>query len=81
MQAFFFSQGTLSTIVLRYLDRFAFYAQVVRFGCAQEVHNVAALVGGTAAQEAVKVITHQWVPMNNTFIYNGVAGTAQSYEF
>jgi amyloid beta precursor protein binding protein 1 len=54
---------------------------VVRFGCAQEVHNVAALVGGTAAQEAVKVITHQWVPVNNTFIYNGVAGTAQSYEF
>lgn len=56
-------------------------AEVVRFGCAPELHNVAALIGGTAAQEAAKVITHQWVPVNNTFVYNGVAGTAQSYEF
>lgn len=53
----------------------------MRFGCAPELHTVAALVGGTAAQEAAKVITHQWVPVNNTFVYNGVAGTAQSYEF
>jgi amyloid beta precursor protein binding protein 1 len=46
----------------------------------KELHNVAAFMGGAAAQEAVKVITHQWVPANNTFVYNGVAGTALTME-
>ena len=28
-----------------------------------------------------KVLTHQWIPANNTFIYNGIGGTAQTMEF
>ena len=58
----------------------SYAAEVVRFGNS-ELHNTAAFIGGAAAQEAAKVITHQWVPSNNTFIYNGIAGTAQSFEF
>jgi len=27
---------------------------------------VSALLGGVAAQETIKLITHQWSPMNNT---------------
>ena len=37
-----------------------------------EVHNIAAVMGGLASQEAVKLITHQYVPLNNTWIFNGV---------
>ena len=44
---------------------------MVRFGGA-EVHNTAAVMGGLASQEAVKLITHQYVPLNNTWIFNGV---------
>lgn len=44
-----------------------------------ELHSMAAMVGGVAAQEAVKVITHQYVPLNNTYIYNGIAGVGGSY--
>jgi hypothetical protein len=53
--------------------------EIVRYG-GGELHAVSALVGGVAAQEAVKIITHQYVPLNNTFIYNGVAGCAETYE-
>ena len=45
--------------------------EIVRYGGA-EVHNIAAVMGGLASQEAVKLITHQYVPLNNTWIFNGV---------
>ena len=57
----------------------AYAAEVTRFAAA-ELHNTAALIGGVAAQEIVKVLTQQWLPANNTIIYNGIAGTAQTYE-
>jgi amyloid beta precursor protein binding protein 1 len=45
-----------------------------------ELHAIAAMIGGVAAQEAVKVITHQYIPLNNTYIYNGIAGVGGSYS-
>lgn len=35
---------------------------------------------GTAAQEAIKIITHQFVPFNNTFIYNAMAQTSATFQ-
>ncbi len=43
--------------------------EVCRYGGA-ELHAVAAIVGGCAAQEAIKLITKQCIPVNNLFIYN-----------
>lgn len=37
-----------------------------------ELHNISALMGGIAAQEAVKLISHQYVPMENTVVYDGI---------
>jgi amyloid beta precursor protein binding protein 1 len=37
-----------------------------------ELHNIAALMGGIAAQEAVKIISHQYIPAENTILYDGV---------
>lgn len=31
---------------------------------------------GSAAQEAIKIISHQFVPFNNTFIYNAMSQTS-----
>ena len=45
-----------------------------RYG-AGEIHSVAAFVGGVAAQEVIKFITHQFVPLNNTWIYNAATST------
>lgn len=53
--------------------------EIVRYG-ACELHNISAIIGGVAAQEAVKIITHQYVPINNTFIYNGISSTGVVYS-
>jgi len=51
-----------------------FLMEMLRCGGA-ELHAVAALIGGVAAQEVIKVITHQYTPFDNTFIYNGLNST------
>ena len=45
-----------------------------------EIHNIASIVGGVSSQEAVKIITGQYVPFNNTYIYNGIASTGGVYQ-
>jgi amyloid beta precursor protein binding protein 1 len=55
-------------------------AEMTRYGNA-ELHNVASVIGGVASQEAVKLITGQYVPLNNTYVYNGIASTAGVYKF
>lgn len=37
-----------------------------------EMHNIAAVTGGVAAQEVIKVVTGQYVPVDNTWLYDGV---------
>ena len=39
--------------------------EMARYG-AGELHNIASIVGGTVAQEVIKVVTGQWVASNNT---------------
>jgi len=46
-----------------------------------ELHAIASIMGGIAAQEVIKVITKQFVPCNNTFIYNGIDMTTGSAVF
>ena len=57
-----------------------FCAELTRYGNA-EIHNIASVVGGVASQEAVKLITGQYVPLNNTFVYNGISSMAAVYKF
>ena len=40
-----------------------------------EVHSVAAFVGGVAAQEVIKLLTHQFVPVNHTLLYNAASSS------
>eukprot|EP00898_Chlorokybus_atmophyticus_P005919 jgi/Chlat1/6328/Chrsp44S05896 len=50
-------------------------AEICRFG-ASELHPVAAIIGGIAAQEAIKVITGQFVPLGDTLVLNAMSGTS-----
>ncbi|XP_061348767.1 NEDD8-activating enzyme E1 regulatory subunit AXR1-like isoform X1 [Gastrolobium bilobum] len=50
--------------------------EMCRFG-ASELHAVAALVGGIASQEVIKLITRQFVPMSGTYIFNGIDHKSQ----
>ncbi|KAK6052375.1 hypothetical protein COOONC_10117 [Cooperia oncophora] len=45
-------------------------AEICRYG-AGELHVVASLVGGIAAQEVIKLATNQYVPLDNTFVFDG----------
>ncbi|XP_077220537.1 NEDD8-activating enzyme E1 regulatory subunit AXR1-like [Tasmannia lanceolata] len=51
-------------------------SEMCRFGGA-ELHTVAAFIGGIASQEAIKLITNQFVPMSGTFIFNGIDHKSQ----
>ena len=45
-----------------------------------ELHNVAALTGGMVAQEAIKVITKQYVPVENTCVFDGIASKTAVFK-
>jgi len=53
--------------------------EICRYG-ACEMHNLAAIIGGIGAQEIIKVVTHQWVPLNNTIIFNGMSCASTTLE-
>uniref|UniRef100_A0AAR5P3F2 NEDD8-activating enzyme E1 regulatory subunit n=1 Tax=Dendroctonus ponderosae TaxID=77166 RepID=A0AAR5P3F2_DENPD len=52
--------------------------EVCRYGTA-ELHSVSSILGGCAAQEVIKVITNQYKPLNNIFIYDGINCTSASF--
>ena len=41
-------------------------------GVGAELHNISALTGGMVAQEVIKVLTKQYVPVDNTCVFDGV---------
>lgn len=53
--------------------------EIVRSG-ATEPHVTAAFMGGIASQMALKVLLKQYVPINNTLIWNGVFASSNTYE-
>lgn len=52
--------------------------EVCRYGGA-ELHSVSSILGGCAAQEVIKVVTHQYKPLNNTFIYDAINSTSATF--
>ncbi|KAF1985049.1 NEDD8-activating enzyme E1 regulatory subunit [Aulographum hederae CBS 113979] len=48
--------------------------ELVRAG-GGELHNISAFTGGTVAQEVIKVITKQYVPVDNCCMWDGVSST------
>ncbi|TVY68780.1 NEDD8-activating enzyme E1 regulatory subunit [Lachnellula suecica] len=42
-----------------------------------ELHNISALTGGMVAQEVIKIITKQYVPIDNTCVFDGITSRTQ----
>lgn len=42
-----------------------------------ELHNISATIGGMVAQEMIKIITKQYIPIDNTCIFDGIASRCQ----
>ena len=70
--------------ILYYYD----YSLLIRLACclfrcrygAAELHSIAAFIGGAAAQEVIKIITHQFVPFSNTYIYNAITASSATFQ-
>lgn len=54
-------------------------SEFCRWGGA-EMHSIGSVMGGIASQEAIKAVTNQYIPLNNTFIFNGASGTTSALE-
>jgi len=52
--------------------------ELTRFGNS-ELHAVSGILGGVGAQEVIKLITQQYIPMNNTWVLNGILGTSNVF--
>lgn len=62
---------------LRGSQRLLQVAQEVSRSGSGELHNVAAVVGGMIAQEMIKIITRQYVPIDNVCIFDGTESRCQ----
>lgn len=58
-------------------DRIMKVAQEVRRAGGGELHNISSLTGGLVAQEALKVLTKQYVPMDNTCVFDGIGSRCE----
>lgn len=54
-------------------------AEMARAGNG-ELHNISALTGGMVAQEVIKIITKQYVPVDNTCIFDGVTSKTAVFK-
>lgn len=52
--------------------------EMCRYGGA-EIHSVSAFLGGCVAHEAIKIVTKQYKPVNNTFIYDGATTNTTTF--
>lgn len=53
--------------------------EMCRYG-GNEIHSVSAYLGGCMAHELIKLITKQYKPINNTFIYNAITSDTAIYQ-
>jgi NEDD8-activating enzyme E1 regulatory subunit len=52
-------------------------AKEVARAAGGELHDVSAVTGGMVAQEAIKIITKQYIPVDNTCIFDGISSRCQ----
>lgn len=63
---------------LKLLDQCLY--EICRFGGA-ELHATSAFLGGCIAQEVIKLLTNQYIPVNDTLVYNAVSASVKTFRF
>ncbi|KAL2070367.1 hypothetical protein VTL71DRAFT_13393 [Oculimacula yallundae] len=58
-------------------ERLVQVAEEVARAQGGEIHNISALTGGMVAQEVIKIITKQYIPIDNLCIFDGITSRAQ----
>ncbi|KAF6822799.1 ThiF family protein [Colletotrichum musicola] len=62
---------------INHSDRLVQAASEVSRAAGGELHNISAVTGGMVAQETIKIITNQYVPIENTCIFDGIGSRCQ----
>lgn len=58
-------------------ERLTQVAQELARAAGGELHNISAVTGGMVAQEVIKIITNQYVPIDNTCVFDGIESRCQ----
>ncbi|OAQ96545.1 hypothetical protein LLEC1_02347 [Akanthomyces lecanii] len=58
-------------------ERTAQVTEEVARAAGGEMHNISAVLGGMVAQEVIKVVTQQYIPVDNTCIFDGIESRCQ----
>jgi amyloid beta precursor protein binding protein 1 len=58
-------------------DRVRKAAEEVSRAAGGELHNISAVTGGMVAQEMIKIVTKQYIPVDNTCIFDGIESRCQ----
>jgi NEDD8-activating enzyme E1 regulatory subunit len=45
-----------------------------------ELHNIASTMGGLVSQEAIKLITRQYIPSDNTCVFDGISSATNVWK-
>jgi amyloid beta precursor protein binding protein 1 len=61
-------------------ERITKAGQEVRRAGGGELHNISSLTGGLVAQEALKVLTKQYVPLDNTCVFDGIGSRSEMFR-
>ncbi|ELR03771.1 hypothetical protein VC83_05606 [Pseudogymnoascus destructans] len=61
-------------------DRLVRVATEVARAQGGELHNISALTGGMVAQEMIKIITKQYIPIDNTCVFDGIVSRSQIFR-
>ena len=65
--------GVVEAVLNNYCHEICRYA-------SYELHSVASYLGGVASQEIIKLITRQYIPLSNAFIYNGITASCTTFK-
>ncbi|XP_014097757.1 nedd8-activating enzyme E1 regulatory subunit [Bactrocera oleae] len=53
--------------------------EICRYG-GSEIHSISAFIGGCVAQEVIKIVTKQFKPIDNTFLYNAITSETTTFK-
>ena len=77
LQGFFSRHWSISESEMPDLETILDVEQEISRAGGGEMHNISSITGGMVAQEAIKIITRQYVPVDNTCIFDGIKGRTE----
>lgn len=66
--------------VKRFPDGFDKILDEMCRACGRGLHNVCSIIGGISAQEVIKILTNQYIPLDNCLVFDGITGRTSCFK-